>query len=329
MIRKGSHYSKLKRDQESISQAAGEPGPLGLPKLQYWKKFMKTVRDNIQDLSSELKDMFRMFLNEYSDIYLWNKPNSSFSLVISTSRDYAWKDLSEDGRKYQSQLHSKFKVYHSILQTLLSDQPSDTLSEFEEAIYFLSEVIEQTNYTWFDNTDEALDKCLQTLENLTSLIDRVYASEEEVLFIPDTNALLFNPKLEKWAFENVPQFTLVLTSTILSELDSLKVNHNNPDVREKSEKLIRQIKEYRRRGNLLEGVPIVRNQIYLRSSANEPNMDDTLPWLDPDNNDDRFLALILEIMRGNLRSKVLAVTRDINLQNKLDYSGIPYVEPPK
>ena len=71
--------------------------------------------------------------------------------------------------------------------------------------------------------------------------------------MPDTNALLMNPRIDLWHLQEIDKFTLVLTSTVSAELDSLKINHRNTEVREKSEKIIRQIKEYRRRGNLTDG----------------------------------------------------------------------------
>jgi len=79
--------------------------------------------------------------------------------------------------------------------------------------------------------------------------------------IPDTNALLFNPELQEWSFELVRQFIIVLLPTVLSELDKLKMDHRSESVRPKAEKLIRQIKEYPRRGRLTNKVTLVRNRI--------------------------------------------------------------------
>ena len=77
--------------------------------------------------------------------------------------------------------------------------------------------------------------------------------------MPDTNALLYNPVLEAWQFSDFSCFTIMLTPTVLSELDRLKVEHKNVDIQKRADKLIRQIKEYRRRGLLTDGVPLVKN----------------------------------------------------------------------
>ena len=90
-----------------------------------------------------------------------------------------------------------------------------------------------------------------------------------------------------------------------------------------------QIKGYRARGRLTEGVPLVRDDSEIISLAVEPNFSKTLPWLNSDNNDDRILAAFVEVMRLNPRSPVVLVTRDINLQNKAEFAHLPFCEPPE
>jgi predicted ribonuclease YlaK len=148
-------------------------------------------------------------------------------------------------------------------------------------------------------------------------------------YIPDTNALIYNPKLEGWSFEGSPQFVLLLMPTVLSELDQMKLAGRNKLLRGKADRLVRQIMEYRRRGNLLEGVPLRKGSHRLRTLAIEPDFKNSLPWLDPGNNDDRILAGFVEVMRQHPRCPVVLVTRDINLTNKADYAKVPCVLPPE
>ena len=115
----------------------------------------------------------------------------------------------------------------------------------------------------------------------------------------------------------------------MSELDKLKVNHRSESVRQKTEQLIRRIKEYRRRGPLRSGVPIVKGRVTLSAEPIEPNMDRSLPWLDPNSTDDRILASVIEVMRNSPGSPVALVTRDINLQNKAEFAAVPVLEPPE
>jgi len=102
---------------------------------------------------------------------------------------------------------------------------------------------------------KAFDTARKALNTQVSLLKRLYSiSPNKYVVIPDTNALLFNPELQEWSFELVRQFTIVLLPTVLSELDKLKMDHRSQSVRQKAEKLIRQIKEYPRRGRLTNKV---------------------------------------------------------------------------
>lgn len=92
-----------------------------------------------------------------------------------------------------------------------------------------------------------------------------------------------NPDLDSWRFGDARRFTLVLTATVLSELDRLKVEHRNPDFRAKVEGLINRLKSYRSRGQLSRGVVLRRDVSTIKTIALEPKVEETLPWLDADN----------------------------------------------
>jgi predicted ribonuclease YlaK len=67
---------------------------------------------------------------------------------------------------------------------------------------------------------------------------------------------------------------------------------------------------------------------YIKVSAayQEPDMDNTLSWLDRDNCDDRIVASVLAVQAEHPNSKVTLVTGDINLQNKADAAFIEVKE---
>ena len=171
----------------------------------------------------------------------------------------------------------------------------------------------------------AAEAVAKLLEAVSSLHD---PAEGANVLVPDTNALIFSPAFEDFgASTTSPSSKILLVPTLLSELDSLKVEHRNPDVRAKANEVIRQIK-YRRRGPLSYGVDVVNGRIRLRSVAVEPRVEDSLPWLNPTSQDDRMLASCLEAMRVHSRSAVILVTGDINLQNKAEFARVPFIEPP-
>ncbi len=250
-------------------------------------------------------------------------------VVIDLYGDYYWQTLPLDGQRLQSQILQQYNKYANILRVLSNAQTKDRIDSFENNDKIIRDNIEQRGSTWCKTNREALVKTLTALDALQSLLGTFHSKEKEFLFVPDTNALLYNPKIDLWRFENVEKFTLILAPTILSELDELKINHKNQLVRHTSEHLIKQIKEYRRRGSLIDGVTIKKNEIRLQSIAIEPTFSESLPWLDPENNDDRFIGTVFEIVKNHLRSVVILVTRDVNMQNKAEFSTLPYTEPPE
>jgi PIN domain len=289
---------------------------------------MKTVTDNLQEMADEISEMLRTLLLEHSSIYEWNTDDGPV-VIIDAYGNYSYHELPQAGRQIQAKLLEEYRRFGSLLKVLLREQPSDALQQLEEAETVLVRTIEQ-QHTWCETTQEALDRATGALQAQLGLLNNLYGpTGGDVVYVPDTNALLYNPAIEKWEFDGVPRFTLVVTPTVLSELDDQKVNHRNEAVRDKAEKLIRQMKGYRQRGRLASGVPLVSGRSTILTIATEPNMQITLPWLDPKNNDDRYLATVIEIMRLRPRSVVLAVSRDINFQDKAELARIPFVEPPE
>lgn len=289
---------------------------------------MQTVADNIKEMANRIKELLEYLLLNHSSIYKWNKPNG-YVTSISIDGNYAFNELDNKGRKIQSQLFEEYRRFATLIKVLIKVQPKDTIEEFSKFERILTRIIEQ-NITWCKTTQEAFEKAVEALIAQFNLINRLYdASNGEVTYIPDTNALLYNTDLEFWEIEKTTRFTMILLPTVLEELDELKINHRNEAVQKKSNKLIRKIKEYRRRGKLTTGVPLVKDLSKLQVIAIEPDMGTTLPWLDLSNNDDRILAGTIEVMRTRPHSPVILVTRDINLQNKAEFANIPFVEPPK
>ncbi len=93
--------------------------------------------------------------------------------------------------------------------------------------------------------------------------------------------------------------------------------------------IIRRIKGLRTRGRLTDGVTLVRDISTVQAIATEPKVTESLPWLDPANADDRILAAFIEVMRGQPGRASYLITRDINLQNKAEFAGLPFLEPPE
>ncbi len=241
-----------------------------------------------------------------------------------------WGELDVDGRRTQSRVLDEYRHLYDTISVLLRGQPSDALRKLTDADSAVREVLEQSKLSWIESIDEARKRAFEALDTQASLLERLHdAGDGADVYVPDTNALLYAPNLEGWEFVDSTTFQLVLCPSVLVELDELKVNHRNPDVRAKAEGLISRIKGYRSRGQLTEGVPLRRPTSSIRAIGTEPKVADSLPWLDPENRDDRFIASVIEIMRQHPRSAVTVVTRDINLQNKAEVACLPFIEPPE
>lgn len=284
---------------------------------------MKTVKEIIEDRTKEIEDKLKCLILEHSELYLRDKPGDGF---FCSGGNHGWRELSTEGKNIQSNLNKTFKMYYQTISVLLDNEVEKIKRQLDEPIKYINKTIEQTS-TWEDALQSTIDKSLENLHKIQNLINCLYSSNNGFLFVPDTNALLFNPDLETWDFDGVKSFTIVLTPTILSELDKKKTD-SNEKVKVKAEKIIRKIKEYRRRGTLSDGVPVVKGKINMKSLAVEPDMGKSLPWLKESNADDRFIATFIEVMRECPDSVIQLVTRDINLQNKLEFARLPFVEPP-
>lgn len=249
------------------------------------------------------------------------------SAVVIWSNPYFWQKLSPAGQQVQHRLHEAYGQLRDIVQSLLRGRVPQVQKQFEQADKAAFQFVTQKAPSG-GSVEGVVQHVTKAVDALVSLVaDVPDASDHRVVFVPDTNAFLHNPKIETWAFPDASKFRLVLTPTVLSELDRLKVIGRDT-VKDKAERIIRQIKEYQRRGSLHRGVTIRKDVSELVALAVEPEMSDSLPWLKADNDDDGLIASMVEVMRAYPHSPVILVTRDINAQNKASFAGFPFDEPP-
>jgi rRNA maturation endonuclease Nob1 len=267
-------------------------------------------------------------LGQFSGMHPVNTPGDSF-VVLNPNGDQFWNDLTPVGKQIQTQLLPEIDRFTDLVCTLTQDLPSDSQQNMKDVLKKIRSAVEQNGSTWWKTNDEAIEGFRNLIKQVITMLEDYYGTSLDVtIAIPDTNAFLGNPDIEHWQFENTNHFTIILTPTVLSELDKHKINHRNQAVRDNASKVIRKIKEYRRRGSLHEGVVVVNDRVSLQSIASEPNMSQSLSWFDSSNADDRFLATTVEVIRNNLGARVFIVTSDINMQNKAEMAGIPFREVP-
>jgi predicted ribonuclease YlaK len=166
----------------------------------------------------------------------------------------------------------------------------------------------------------------ERLEKILSVLDA--ASTNEVILVPDTNSLIAESDPTKYrALIGQESFVFMLLPTVLSQLDRLKIEHRNPEVREKARNVVVRTKGWRNQGSLASGVTVDKS-ILVKSSHQEPDMERTLSWLDANNEDDRIIASVLALQAGYPAAHVTLVSGDINILNKADAALIDTNEGP-
>lgn len=286
---------------------------------------MKTFSEHVQAMADEIRRDAKTLFLQHSSL----KRDSGHRGVIVLGGDHFWNELSVEASQLQSKLRDDYLHLSQLIAVLLMSQPSSVRKEDANRAKSITGLIDQQGITYFSSSEEAFGHFEEELSDQLGLLLRLYdSSNGEHVYVPDTNALLYHPSLEEWAFAESRTFVVVLIPTVLSELDKLK-STGKDSLKEKAERIIRQIKEYRRRGNLLEGVPLRSRSHKIQTIATEPDFQQTLKFLDPSVPDDRVLAGFLEVVRKRPRCQVTLVTRDINMINKADFARIPCVEPPE
>lgn len=287
---------------------------------------MNKMSELLEEKLKEIERRICDFLNDYIQIVY--RPHNTRDIFILGFSEYCWSDLDQKGKQVQTNIYQEINILVELLEVILQIQPEKYISQFEDAIKVIMWALLQNEQVWDSNISDVIEKVRENFKVIIDIINNQnYDKGKENLIVPDTNALLFNPDIEEWKFDEIQAFEIILLPTVLQELDKLKINHRNPELRNKAKKLIMKIKEYRRRGKLTSGVKLKENN-RIRAIAVEPKMDKTLSWLDPFNNDDRMIASFIEVCRMNISSSVILITSDINVQNKAEFALLPFAEPP-
>jgi hypothetical protein len=223
------------------------------------------------DILSQRAEALRQDVCELLDRSSMSQMERDWGSAVWMGPTGTWGELDVEGGRLQSRVLDEYGRFHDTLRVLLQGQPADALRQLEESNETVREILEQSQLSWLGSIDEARTRALAALDEQLALLDRLHDRGEAIdLHVPDTNALLHNPELERWEFAASPRFELVLPPSVLVELDELKVNHRNPDVRAKAEGLITRIKGYRARGQLTRGCRFASRSA--RSAPLQPNL---------------------------------------------------------
>lgn len=233
--------------------------------------------------------------------------------VIYLSNPYSWVGVNEKIHMKAVNAYKEFYEKFSLLLIYATDNQHKSINKSHKRLLGLIEL--DKKYTP-DSIESAKMIFNQEYKNLETYLDLFVKEDYKIILIPDTNALIIqsDPTIYSRLIDN-NNFTFLLTPTVLSELDKLKMFHRDDIVRNKARTVIKRLKGYNRQGDVLEGV-IVNKSICIQMIPTEPDFSKTLPWLDKGNMDDRIIASALDVQIKRPSDKIVLVTADLNLQNK-------------
>ncbi len=254
-----------------------------------------------------------------------------FSEVLLIANDHYWGKDDDNQMRLQLKLLKSYTEWFEHFHLLFHHSSSDMQKQISKTNSSIRKWIEKENgWSVPFAIEEAKARFKEDIQTYYELIRILKTSDKaNIILVPDTNALIISPDVTHFS-KSIGQenYMVILISPVLSELDKLKRDHRDLQFREKVEKVIKRIKGLRQQGNMKEGV-VVNKTVTVKMMGQEPNFEETLSWLDPNNLDDRIIATALEIQREEPASTVILVTGDINHQNKAEMANLPYVEPPE
>jgi len=152
-------------------------------------------------------------------------------------------------------------------------------------------------------------------------------NEEKTIYILDTNILLHEP----FAFLSFQEHDVVVPMTVLEELDSIK--DRRKDVSRDARVAIRALEDTLSDATpeqVLAGVKLPENDEQHPSGClsiiNDYSLEQTAKTLSFNENDNRIINAALHIQDKNPHSKIVLVTKDINMRLKAKGAGLAHVE---
>jgi hypothetical protein len=295
----------------------------------------KAIPHSLQ-LKSELEriesEMVRIL--EASRFERYIKPTNPFTSLGSNPPTrpqilHRWTELRPNDAEAQIRLFKQYETWHASFMSLFWDKPTNQQAELLHTHATVQGWIRSRQHSKIPESNIAAVESFKRdirpfFDRLDALAD---AAKGETILIPDTNAVIDYPDLSSYEkIINRPQYEIVITSTVIGELDKLKRLHANKEMRARVVDIIRRLKQWRATGDVVRGVQL-SDAVTLRMIPNEPDFKQAPSWLDPENNDDRIVASALEIQRGNPGATVILITSDLNMQNKASMAHMPSVDP--
>jgi rRNA-processing protein FCF1 len=233
---------------------------------------------------------------------------------------FRWTQLDPKAALEQSRLVNKFQDLSEEMLGLVSGYSPELQAPMRKAVRKVSNWIQHRSSGGVPGSVEtAIDRFVQDSAQLDSILARIQSEHpSRTILVIDTSALLDCPNVTILAKDiDIPKSELIITSTVMKELDELKSSRRDKEFIQKVRRAIRSLQELQKTGNLQEGIEISDNS-RIRVVPREPDFSSLPSWIDQSVNDDRIVASAIEIQRSDPSSTTVIITNDLNMQLKAD-----------
>lgn len=290
------------------------------------------VRDNrsfAERLRDDLAEIRAAFVGLLDRSSIRNvDPNRGGGVVFIGFAQWDWTP--DDGLiGERTRLLERLDEWASLLQLLHRAAVPTTQDRIDQHLGLLRDWLRRDggDHSVPGTLEKARHKADVTFDGLIALVDLGVHGTTITMVVPDTNTLIRQPDVASYAAEvGTDDYTVVMLTTVVSELDELKDRGRTEDVRAKAAAALRRLKGLRDRGDVRVGVP-VQGRTRLRMEHREVQVRSVLDWLDPDVPDDRILGGTLDLQARFPAASVVLLTADMNLQNKAAAVGLPFADP--
>jgi hypothetical protein len=278
---------------------------------------------SLLDRLSELADAARSALDALLDVSTIEESFSAETPIIGLN-PWRWGALEASKRPLLGDAQERLPEWVTSARRVFVTSGPEYVGSFDDATGTLRSAIDRSpggDGPSAGDLDGARRYIHEALDHQLALLDELPAAHRPAatLLVPDTNALIADPDLERWVTPEPS--TIVVPAQVVIELDGKK---QDPKIGKRATSLINRFKEYARRGDTRRGVRLAGERFF-REIALHPDMSE-LPGLDPTHGDDRILATALQLAHRELTSVVTVVTRDRNAQNKARQLELPTVD---
>jgi len=224
-----------------------------------WIPFLARVRAELQVLATSGDAVLEISKIEYQGDF--NRGES----FIFVAPDWAWAPPSNDLRRLQMKLVPRFDTWFSRFELLFRDAPAELQGQIGELHGEIREWLARDGTTgsgWDVPRDvnAAREILRERFAKLVAFLDILApdGAPQETFAIPDTSAVIDAPDFQTYPGAlGVADLEIVLVPGLLAELDALKDQGKNEEIRQKARLAGKAIKDLRSRGSLVEGAPSV------------------------------------------------------------------------